>query len=179
MLRLFAAIEVPLLHRNRLALLKSPLAGAKWVEPADMHISLRFAGDIDNRTADDFAGFLDGIEASPFEVGFTEVAAFGGREPRVIYAGVDGGTALSALQQGVERAARSAGLAPEPKSSFTPHVTLARLNGTRPEAAARYLGQCPPLVLPPFPVERFHLYSARPKVGGGPYVIEATFELGG
>ena len=176
MLRLFAGLEIPEQHRLRLSFVRSPLPGAKWVKPEDMHLTLRFAGDIDNRTAEDFAGFLAEIEQDPFELRLIEVAAFGGREPRVIHAAADGGEPLEALQRATERAARSAGLALEPRG-FKPHVTLARLRGSRPEVVARFLGSRPPLALEPFIVNQFVLFSSRPNGGGGPYVIEDVYPL--
>ena len=59
--RLFTAIEIPDDVRARLARLKSPLPGAKWVDPELLHISLRFAGDIDNLSAREFADALSQI----------------------------------------------------------------------------------------------------------------------
>ena len=56
-------------------------------------------------------------------------------------------------------------------------MTLARLRGTRPEVVARFLGSRLPLALEPFTVGQFVLFSSRPNVGGGPYVIEETFPL--
>ena len=61
--RLFTAIEIPEAIRLRLSLLRAPLAGAKWIEPENMHITVRFAGDIDGRTADEFVSFLAGVRA--------------------------------------------------------------------------------------------------------------------
>ena len=118
--------------------MRGPLPGARWVEPEDFHITLRFAGDIDNRAADEFAGFLDEIEVVPFDIRDFRHRLFGGRTPRVIWAGVEGGEALANLQRAHERAARRAGLEPDPQT-FRPHVTLARLRGTRPDAVARFL----------------------------------------
>ncbi len=177
MLRLFAGLEIPEMHRTRLGLLRSPLVGAKWVEPADMHITLRFAGDIDNRAASDLAEFLAGIHLEPFSIRISGLGVFGGREPRVLWSGVESSEALTALQRATERAARSAGLAPEPQN-YKPHVTLARLRGTSAEAVASFLGAHPLLDLPPFPVDRFVLFSSRPKTGGGPYVVEDEYPLG-
>ncbi len=177
MIRLFAGLEIPQAHRMRLAFLKGPLPGAKWVEPEDMHITLRFAGDIDNRAASEFAEFLAGIEIDPFEVRIAELGAFGGREPRVLWAGVDGGESLGQLQRATERAARSAGLAPETQS-YKPHVTLARLRGASVHELARFMSARPLLDLPPFTVERFVLFSSKPKSGGGPYVIEEAYPVG-
>lgn len=177
MIRLFAGLEIPDAHRMRLSFLKGPLPGAKWVEPEGMHITLRFAGDIDKRTASEFAGFLAGIEIEPFDVRIAELGVFGGREPRVLWAGVDGGEALNKLQRATERAARSAGLPPETQS-YKPHVTLARFRGTAAHDAARFMSARPLLDLPPFTVERFVLFSSKPKSGGGPYVVEEAYPLG-
>jgi 2'-5' RNA ligase len=174
--RLFTALELPERVRTRLGLIRGPLAGARWVEPENFHITLRFAGDIDNRTADEFAGFLEDIEFEPFEIRVSGLGAFGGRTPRVIWAGVEGDQ-LDGLQRAHERAARSAGLDPD-SQTYRPHVTLARLRGTRPEAVARFLGSRGAVISEPFRVERFVLFSARPGSGGGPYVAEQAFQLG-
>lgn len=174
--RLFTALELPERVRTRLGLIRGPLVGARWVEPENFHITLRFAGDIDNHTADEFAGFLDDIEMEPFDIRISGLGAFGGRTPRVIWAGVEGDQ-LDVLQRAHERAARSAGLEPDPQT-YRPHVTLARLRGTRPEAVARFLGSRGAVISEPFRVERFVLFSSRPGSGGGPYVPEQTFPLG-
>ncbi len=175
--RLFAGIEIPEALRLRLSLIGGPLPGAKWVAAEDMHITLRFAGDIDNRTADEFADFLSGIEIEPFEVRIGDLGAFGGRDPRVIYVGVDGGESLESLRRAVDRAARSAGLPPEPRT-FRAHVTLARLKGASSEAVARFLASRGRVTADPFVADRFVLFSSKPKVGGGPYVVEAVYPLG-
>jgi 2'-5' RNA ligase len=177
-LRLFAGLEIPETVRARLDALRQPLPGAKWVEPQNFHITLRFAGDIDNRTAEEFAGFLSEIPADPFEIRLSDLGAFGGREPRSLWVGVDGGEPLAALQRATERAARSAGLPPDGRN-HKPHVTIARLRGTRPDTIARFLGSCGAFCTEPFIVTRFVLFSARPRVGGGPYVVEEAFPLGG
>lgn len=174
--RLFVGLELPEMVRMRLGLVRGPLPGAKWIDPENMHITLRFAGDVDNRQADELVGFLDGIEMTPFEVMIREVGAFGGRDPKVIWAGVEAGSELDQLQRAVERACRSAGLPPEPKS-FKPHVTLARLRGASPEVVARFLGSRGSLAIGPITVDRFVLFSSRPRVGGGPYVVESVFPL--
>jgi 2'-5' RNA ligase len=174
--RLFTALELPEGVRARLALVRGPLAGAKWIEPEDLHITLRFAGDIDNRVADEFAGFLEDVRASPFEVRIAGLGAFGGRTPRVIWAGVEGGLPLTGLQKAHERAARLAGLEPETQT-YRPHVTLARLRGTKPDAVARFLGSRGGLKSEPLRIDRFVLFSARPGSGGGPYVAEHVYHL--
>ena len=133
--------------RHRLARLKSPLPGAKWVEPENLHITLRFAGDVDNRVASEFADALSQIAMDAFEVRFSALGAFGGNDPRVLYAGIEPSPALEALARANERAARNAGLAPESRT-FKPHVTLARLKYSNAEAIARYLGSHGEIPLP-------------------------------
>jgi 2'-5' RNA ligase len=176
--RLFTAIEIPEPIRVRLSLLRAPLAGAKWIEPENMHITVRFVGDIDGRAADEFVDFLAGVRARPFEVAIKGVGAFGGRDPRVLWAGVEAGEPLEALYRAHDRAARAAGLEPEGRA-FKAHVTLARMRGARPHAVARFLGENGALRAEPFTATRFVLLSARPKTGGPPYAVEAEFPFEG
>lgn len=176
--RLFTGLQLPQSVCARLGLLRMPLPGAKWIEPNDFHITLRFAGDIDNRVADEFAGFLNDIDAAPLDVRISGIGFFGGRTPRVIWAGVEGGEALSTLQKAHERAARRAGLEPD-SQTFKPHVTLARLRGTRAEAVARFLNSRGGFRSEPFQIDHFALFSARPGSGGGPYVVEHAYRLNG
>jgi 2'-5' RNA ligase len=176
--RLFTAIEIPAPIRQRLAFVRAPLGGAKWIEPEDMHITLRFAGDIDGRTADELAAFLEGVRARPFPVKILGLGAFGGREPKVLWAGVEAGEELDALHRANERAARAAGLEPEGRA-FKAHVTLARMRGARQAAVARFLAENGGLRMEPFTVTSFVLLSARQGTGGGPYVVEAEYPLDG
>lgn len=84
--RLFTALEIPASLRTRLSLMRAPLHGARWVAAENMHLTLRFAGDIDGRTADDFADQLAEIGAAPFPVSIVGAGAFGGRDPRALWA---------------------------------------------------------------------------------------------
>ena len=174
--RLFAGIEIPDEVRAELARLRQPLPGAKWIDAADFHITLRFAGDIEKPVARELAAGLAEIELDLFELRLAGLGAFGGNDPRVVYAGVEKSDVLAALARACERAARHAGLPPETRA-YKPHVTLARLRGTPPEAVARVLGRLGAFRSSAFLVSRFVLFSAKPNVGGGPYVAEETYQL--
>ncbi len=174
--RLFTAIELPADVRLRLSLIRGDLQHVHWVGAENMHITLRFAGDITGREADDFAQALDEVRAAPFTLKISGAGAFGGHHPTALFAAIEPNEALDALQRQHERAARSAGLAAEAKP-FKPHVTLARMRQGRAARVAKFLEQQGDLRLGPIAVERFVLLSARPGVGGGPYALEAAYDL--
>jgi RNA 2',3'-cyclic 3'-phosphodiesterase len=174
--RLFSAIEIPQSVAGRFTLLRAGLAGARWIDPENYHMTLRFIGDVDGATARDFTLALGEIEAAPFELRLNGLDSFGGRKPRAIFAGIAPSEALDSLQRANERAARKAGLPPEGRN-FKPHVTLARLRGARADDVAVYLGRQGGVGAEPFVVTRFVLYSSRASVGGGPYLVEAAYDL--
>ena len=136
--RLFSAIEIPSSIAERLTLLRAGLSGARWIDPENYHLTLRFIGDVDRHTARDFTTALGEIVADPFELRLNGLGSFGGGKPRAIFAGIAPSEGLDALRRANERAAREAGLPPEGRN-FKPHVTLARLRGARPDAVALYL----------------------------------------
>ncbi len=174
--RLFTGIDLPEHLREQLFRLRMPCPGARWVEPENLHITLRFIGDVDNIVARDFHDALAVISEHAFEVRLKGLGAFGGNQPRAIWAGVEAGPELEMLARANERAARIAGLPPE-KHAFVPHVTLARLKYGRPEMVARVLERHGAYRSESFYVDRFTLFSSKPLVGGGPYVIESEFPL--
>jgi RNA 2',3'-cyclic 3'-phosphodiesterase len=176
--RLFTAIELPDEIRSDLARLKQPLPGAKWVDQENLHLTLRFVGDIDARAAREFAAELESVDANAFELTITGLGVFGGNDPTTLWAGVAPSAELDVLARGHERAARNAGLQPE-KRVFKPHITLARLRNGSPVQVASFLSQQGLLKTEPFFVGRTVLLSSKPLVGGGPYVIESTYPLRG
>ena len=174
--RLFSAIEIPPSIAERLTLLRAGLSGARWIDPENYHLTLRFIGDVDRHTARDFTTALGEIEAAPFELSLNGLGSFGGGKPRAIFADIGPSEGLEALRRANERAAREAGLPPEGRN-FKPHVTLARLRGARADAVAAYLERQGGIGPESFTVSRFVLYSSRNSVGGGPYVVEAAYPL--
>lgn len=176
--RLFAAIEVPEELQAALAALRQPLPGAKWVQAENLHLTLRFVGDVPNPVAAEFADGLAAVAADCFELTIAGLGAFGGNDPKSLWAGVDPSPALDSLARACERAARAAGLPPDSRK-FAAHVTLARMRHSRPEQVAKVLQRNGRFHLPPFMVERFVLMSSRPNVGGGPYVVEEAYPLAG
>jgi 2'-5' RNA ligase len=173
--RLFTGLEVPESVALRLSLLRGGLGGARWIEPGDYHVTLTFVGEIDGAAARELEDELAQVESEPFCVRLTGLSSFGGDRPRALITSVDLTSPLSALQTASDRAVRRVGGEPE-RRRYTPHVTIARLNGVSAGGVAGYLGErfFEPMV---FTVRRFVLYSARTSRGGGPYTVEAAYPL--
>ena len=174
--RLFTAIEIPAAVADALAAARGGIYGARWREPDDYHITLRFIGDVDARMASEIADSLDAVRKSPVSIQFDGLNWFGGEKPRAIVARIKPTPGLIDLQAEHERRLRRLGLPPETRN-FTPHVTLASLRSASTLAVADYLGARGALKAPPFEAPRFVLYSARDSVGGGPYIVEVDYPL--
>ncbi|MGC2784434.1 MAG: RNA 2',3'-cyclic phosphodiesterase [Roseiarcus sp.] len=174
--RLFTGLELPEAVVGQLALMRGGVVGARWLEPDDFHITLRFIGDVDGAVARDIAETLDDTRRPKFPVRFEGLSWFGGDKPRAIVAKVKPEPALMDLQAEQERRLRRIGLEPETRK-FTPHVTLAYLRGVGQASVANYLAARGALFANSFTAERFVLYSAREGSGGGPYVVEAAYLL--
>lgn len=173
--RLFSGIELPDDVREALVRLSQPLPGARWLEPDNLHITLRFIGDVAAPVVREFDANLGSISFDPLTIEITGLATFGGDEPRIIYAAIKPTDELDRLARANETAARRAGLKPESRR-FIPHITLARLQpAPRIEPIARFLQRKGGLRLEPFTVTRFVLYSSKPQTGGGPYVVEHAY----
>ena len=175
--RLFTGIEIPAATARDLAEMRGGVFGARWLEPADYHITLRFIGDVDARVADDIAETLDEVRPRQVRIHFEGLHWFGGDKPRAIVARIKTDLALMELQASLERKLRRIGLPPETRN-YTPHVTLARLRSATPFAVADYLASRGGLMAAAFEPTRFVLYSSRNSVGGGPYTVEAGYPLG-
>jgi 2'-5' RNA ligase len=174
--RLFTALEIPAEVGRSLAMLRGGLPGARWIDPENYHLTLRFIGDIDHVLAREIAFMLGNVNRLSFELRLDGLTSFGGRRPRAVVAVAARTQQLFELQAEHERLMQRVGLEPEGRK-YTPHVTLARLRDASSHDVADYLATRHPFRPAPFRVSRFVLYSSRASVGGGPYVIEAAYPL--
>lgn len=174
--RLFTALEVPREAALSLSLLRGGIPGARWIDVENYHITLRFFGDIDGRTADELVNWLDRIDRPQFTLSLSGIGAFGSKKPHSIFASVTPSPEMFALQAEIERICQRIGLPPDQRK-FTPHVTLARLKNARVDDVVRYLHGRANFQTMPFTVKDFVLLSSRESVGGGPYLTEEVFSL--
>lgn len=174
--RLFTGLQIPAGMADYLGSLRGSLPGARFIEPENYHITLRFIGDIGISMANEIADMLAQVRRKNFTLQLTELSSFGRDSPRSIVALLSSTPELLELQADHERMMKRLGLSPENRK-YIPHITIARL---KPDAAP-YLGPWvvsrSPLASKPFNVSRFVLYSSRDSAGGGPYVIENDYPL--
>ena len=174
--RLFTGLEIPADVAQSLAMMRGGLPGARWIDPENYHLTLRFIGDIDDALAREIAVMLGRVQRGSFELRFDGLSSFGGRKPRAVIAGATQIPALMELQAEQERLLQRLGLDPEGRK-YIPHVTLARLRDSSSRQVADYLSARGHYRSSSFQVSRFVLFSSRASVGGGPYVVEADYPL--
>jgi RNA 2',3'-cyclic 3'-phosphodiesterase len=174
--RLFTALEIPPDIGTTLSMLRGGLPGARWIDPENYHLTLRFIGDVDDAMAREVAFLLGKVRRTQFELQFKGLQSFGGRRPRAVVATAAATPQLRELQAEQERLMQRVGFEPEGRK-YTPHVTLARLRDSSSRQVADYLAVRQPYRSMSFRVSRFVLYSSRASVGGGPYLVEAAYPL--
>ena len=174
--RLFAGLVIPTSISSLLSLQKGGLYGARWVDESNYHITLRFMGDVDYSLANEIVFEMSQIQYPEFDLALKGFGAFGAKKPHSVFAAVQNSEDLCRLHRELERRMKKIGLKPD-KHDYTPHVTLARLNKNEAVDVANYLSMRGNFRTEQFNVPRFVLYSAKESIGGGPYVVEETFDL--
>src|SRR3954451_20881982 len=166
MLRLFVGIGFPPELKLRLSLLCTELPGARWVDPGNFHLTLRFIGEI----TEDLAGEVDMALAGP--------GVFGGRRPHALWVGVERSAELIRLRDKIEQALIRAGLEPEQRK-FAPHVTLARLRDPELDRLGHFLAAHAQFRAHPLQVDHFSLIASFPTKAGSIYEDQADYKLAG
>lgn len=182
-MRLFAGIPVPEPARSELATILTDLKGrswpVRWVRSEGLHLTLKFFGTVDDRTAERLVPALapaaEGI--GPIPLSTTGLGSFpGGHRARVIWMGLDSPGTLELLQDGVERACVPLGFDVEGRP-FRPHITLGRVEDGKTLPAGALAGIDHPAEIP-FLADRLVLFQSQPGRGGSVYTPRHTFTLG-
>ena len=174
--RLFVALRPPAPVRDALIDTMEGIEGARWQDEDQLHLTLRFAGEVPERQAQDLAGALAAIRAEGFELQVSGTGHFEKkRAAHTLWAGLAPAAPLLHLQRKVERACQMAGLAPETRR-FAPHVTVARLNRSS-GAVAPWLARHALLRTPPWQARSFALYRSDLTDAGALYTPLETYPL--
>ena len=176
MLRLFVGIGFPPELKLRLSLLCSGVPGAKWVDPGNFHLTLRFIGEISEDVAVDIDDTLSRLRARRFTLQIAGTGVFGGEKPRSLWAGVERSPELAGLRDKIEQALIRAGLSPEPRKFF-PHVTLARLRDSPLDKLHSFLAAHAHFRADPLRVEAFSLIASFQTKSGSVYEDQADYPL--
>jgi 2'-5' RNA ligase len=174
MIRLFVALALPDEVAQSLSMLQFGVPGARWSTREQLHLTLRFIGEVNERDASDLDETLAGISAPRFTLQLKGVGSFGGKTPRALWAGVAANEALLRLQRKIESAIQRLGFPPEERK-YTPHVTLARLRGTPAGQVMDYLSDHGLYASASFEAQQFALFSSRLTPNGSIYVVEREY----
>ncbi len=173
--RLFTGLELPPDIALDVQIMQGGIPGARWMDPSNFHLTIRFVGDIEQGLARELALGLDSIAFKPFSVRLKGVGLFGGNKPHSLYIGVEENDALRRLHDAHERLCQTLGMAAEHRK-FLPHVTLARLKDPEPRALQRWVEVHNLYGTLHYDVNAFVLFSSRPLKGGGPYGVEEIYQ---
>ena len=178
MLRLFVGIEFPPELKLHLSMLETVIPGARWVDPGNFHLTLRFIGEVDEGVAADIDEALVHLRARRFTLQLAGTGVFGGGKPRALWVGVERHPELVALRDKIEKALIRIGLEPEQRK-FAPHVTLARLREPVVDKLGAFLAANAQFRAAPLPVEQFSLIASFPTKAGSIYEDQADYPLSG
>ncbi len=160
-LRLFAALALPDDVADGLMALMKGVPGAKWRPRDNLHLTLRFFGEVSEPVADELDAALDEIASgfAPFELKLKAAGAFGKDDPHTLWAGVGESAALKKLAADCERAARRVGLKAETRK-FSPHVTLAYAGAAELAQVQSFVQRHGLFASPAFSIGSVGLYSS-------------------
>ena len=148
----------------------------RWQDEEQLHLTLRFVGEVDRPIAGDLADGLSRVRADRFPLRVKGVGRFEQRNSGALWAGVEPKDPVIALAAKVERACQQVGLEPE-RRAFHPHITLARWKGRRTREVQDFIERRAGLATDPFEVERFILFESRLSRHGAHYEEVASYPL--
>jgi 2'-5' RNA ligase len=177
MLRLFVGIALPPELKLRLSAMAGGLPGAKWVDGGNLHLTLRFIGEVDEGVARDVDAALLQVRSPAFDLELAGVGQFGaGEKTRSLWVGVERNERLLQLRDRVEHALMRVGVAPEMRK-YAPHVTLARFKYVHAARVQEFVERNALFRAPAFRVGHFSLIASYLTKGGPIYEDQADYAL--
>lgn len=174
--RLFVAIRPPDSVRDLLLDAMDDSPDFRWQSDEQLHLTLKFIGEVDRPVADDIADALDRVRAPAFELRIDGIGSFDHHNGGALWAGVDPREPVAALAAKIDRACLTAGVEVE-RRAFHPHITLARWSGRRTRETADFLRSRKRLASDPFRVDGFALFESHLSRHGAHYEEVAAYPL--
>ncbi len=176
-MRLFVAIDLPEMEKERLSRLCCGLVNARWTDPQQFHLTLRFIGEVEGGLFHDIREALAEINQQPFSLQLEGLGFFPPRgKPKVIWAGLKESEELVSFRNRIESRLVHIGLEPE-RRKFAPHITLARLSNTPLRQIVCFFEERGENFGFPFVVDSFHLYSSTLTQKRVSHYLETSFLL--
>jgi RNA 2',3'-cyclic 3'-phosphodiesterase len=172
--RLFVAIRPPEAICDLLVDAMDDGPELRWVGDEQLHLTLRFVGEVERPLANDLAAALAPVRFQPFDLRINGVGRFDQKRGGALWAGVEPRAPVTALAAKVERACQLVGIAPE-RRAFHPHITLARWKGRSSRAADSFIESTRGLASEQFAVDRFILFESRLSRHGPHYEAVAEY----
>ena len=174
--RLFVALRPPRPIRDILIAAMHGISGARWQSDEQLHLTLRFIGEVDHYRAEDIAAALGALHAPAIAARIAGVGLFERQgRPHMVWAGVDPHEPIAALHRKIDQRLARVGVAPETRA-FVPHITLARLNRSAGPVAP-FLALNSDLASEPFLFGHVTLYESEMGHGGSRYHPVARYPL--
>lgn len=174
--RLFVAIRLPRDIRERLLGIMGGVQNARWQDDDQLHLTLRFIGEVDRHRAEDIAAALGSVRQPPFEIALSGVGSFLKRGRGTLWAGVEPQSELKSLHKKVDQACLRVGIEPDNRA-YHPHITLARM-GRSSGPADGFIARWAGLSSPAFPVDSLGLYESSLGSEGATYSVVERYPLG-
>jgi len=176
-MRLFVGIDPPDSIKQRLLAAMGGISGARWQREDQLHLTLRFIGEVDRHRAADVAAALSGVHHPEVTMALSGTDVFGKQgRPDSLWVGVTPEEPVKVLHNKVDQCLARVGLDPE-KRQFKPHITIARL-GSRVGSLNGFLEASGGLSSPPCTMRDFCLYESRLTHEGANYTILERYPLG-
>jgi RNA 2',3'-cyclic 3'-phosphodiesterase len=175
--RLFVAIRPPSTIRKLLLGAMGGISGARWQSEDQLHLTLRFIGEVDRHIAGDIHAALGAVHQPPFDLALNGIGAFERRGlAETVWAGVAPHAPLRALHKKVDAALARVGVAPDERA-YLPHITLARLKRSSGPVGS-LLESAGGLASPAFAVDHFALFESDLTAEAAVYSMVERYPLG-
>jgi len=175
--RLFIAVDLPEIIKQNLEPMSFGIPGAKWVTSDQLHLTVRFIGEVDGGLFLDIKNILDEVSLAPFSLQLKGVGCFPPRgKPRVLWVGLEKSEPLQLLRKKIDSALLRVRVEPEGRK-FSPHITLARLKNSPIQKIANFLAGNGLFSQESFQVEDFKLYSSILSPKGAYHKVERIYPL--
>ena len=177
MYRLFVALDLPEVVKTELSFMSFGMRGARWMDDDQLHLTLRFIGEVDGLQFREISEALAEVQPDPFFYRLSGVGHFPPRGvPKILWIGVEAEDGLVQLRLRVDAVLRRLGLVLE-RRKFSPHITLARLKNTPRNRVANFIAANNLYKSRDIRVEEFTLYSSVLTTRGAIHTKEYSYVL--